>query len=61
VGMLTAEKNRLGTATTKPVRKRLEAHLRWLQKELSGTDRDLEEAIAKRARPSARTKSYCAA
>lgn len=47
VGMLTAEKNRLGAATTKPVRKRLEAHVRWLEKELSRTDRDLEEAIAK--------------
>jgi transposase len=47
VGMLTAEKNRLGAATTKPVRKRLQAHLRWLEKELSRTDRDLEEAISK--------------
>lgn len=43
--MLTAEKNRLGAATTKPVRKRLEAHVRWLEKELSRIDRDLEEAI----------------
>jgi transposase len=47
VGMLTAEKNRLGAATTKPVRKRLQAHVRWLEKELSRTDRDLEEAISK--------------
>jgi transposase len=47
VGMLSAEKNRLGAATTKPVRKRPEAHVRWLEKELSRTDRDLEEAIAK--------------
>jgi transposase len=47
VGMLTAEKNRLGAATTKPVRKRLQAHVRWLEKELSCTDGDLEEAIAK--------------
>jgi transposase len=47
VGMLTAEKNRLGAATTKPVRGRLKAHVRWLEKELSRTDRDLEEAIAK--------------
>jgi len=45
VGMLTAENNRLGAATTKPVRRRIQAHLRWLEKELSGTDRDLEEAI----------------
>jgi transposase len=45
VGMLTAENNRLGAATTKLVRKRLQAHVRWLEKELSRTDRDLEEAI----------------
>jgi transposase len=56
VGMLTAEKNRLGAATTKPVRKRLEAHVRWLEKELSRTDRDLEEAVANRARPGARER-----
>ena len=43
--MLSAEKNRLGAATAKPVRGRIEAHLRWLEKELSRTDRDLEEAI----------------
>ena len=48
VGMLTAEKNRLGAATTKKaVRKRLQAHVRWLEKELSRADSDLEEAIAK--------------
>jgi transposase len=48
VGMLSAEKNRLGAATTKKtVRRRIEAHLRWLEKELSRTERDLEEAIAK--------------
>jgi transposase len=51
VGMLTAEKNRLGAATTKPVRKRLEAHVRWLEKELSRTDRDLEEATSSRQEP----------
>ena len=42
--MLTAEKNRLPTAT-KPVAKRIAAHIRWLEKELSRTDGDLEEAI----------------
>lgn len=46
VGMLAAERNRLGSATTKPVRRRIEAHVRWLEKELSRTDRDLDEAIA---------------
>jgi transposase len=44
VGMLTAEKNRLPTAS-KPVAKRIAAHIKWLEKELSRTDRDLEEAI----------------
>jgi transposase len=45
VGMLTAEKNRLGAATTRPVRRRIEAHVRWLEKELEHTDSDLDEAI----------------
>jgi transposase len=45
VGMLTAEKNRLLTASTKRVKKRIEAHLLWLEKELLRTERDLEEAI----------------
>lgn len=45
VGMLTAEKNRLGSATAKPLKKRIEAHVRWLQKELARTDRDLDGAI----------------
>jgi transposase len=44
VGMLTAENNRLPTAS-KPVAKRIATHIRWLEKELSRTDRDLEEAI----------------
>ena len=42
--MLTAENNRLPTAP-KPVAKRIAAHIRWLEKELSRTDRDLDEAI----------------
>jgi transposase len=44
VEMLTAEKNRLGTAT-KHVRKRIEAHVRWLEKDLARTDDDLDEAV----------------
>ena len=44
VGMLTAENNRLHSAT-KPVAKRIAAHIRWLEKELSRTDRDLDTAI----------------
>lgn len=43
-GMLTAENNRLPSAT-KPVAKRIAAHIRWLEKELSRTDCDLEQAI----------------
>jgi transposase len=46
VEMLTAEKNRSGaTAASKPVKKRIEAHIKWLEKELSRTDDDLEETI----------------
>jgi transposase len=44
VGMLTAENNRLPSAS-KPVAKRIAAHIRWLEKELSRTDRDLDAAI----------------
>ena len=43
--MMTAEKNRLGAATSKAVARRIEAHIRWLEKELSRIDRDLDEAI----------------
>ena len=42
--MLAAENNRLGEAP-KPVAKRIEAHVRWLEKELCRTERDLEAAI----------------
>jgi transposase len=45
VGMLTAENNRLLTASTKRVKKRIEAHVRWLEKELTRADGDLQEAI----------------
>jgi transposase len=40
LGMLTAENNRLSLAP-KAVAKRIKAHLRWLEKELSRTERDL--------------------
>jgi transposase len=46
IQMMTAEKNRLGAASSRKVRSRLEAHIRWLEKELARTDRDLDEAIA---------------
>ena len=42
--MLTAEKNRLRTARG-PVRRRLQAHIRWLERELSEIDGDLEGSI----------------
>lgn len=44
VEMLTAEKNRLGTAS-KRVRKRIQAHLTWLTMELARADHDLDQAI----------------
>ena len=48
--MLTAEKNRLGAAGVKKhVRKRVEAHVRWLEKELGRTDHDLNGAIKESA------------
>jgi transposase len=42
--MLTAENNRLASAA-KPVASHIKAHLRWLEKELSRTECDLEAAI----------------
>lgn len=45
IRMATAEKNRLGASTSKAVRGRIQAHIRWLEKELSRTDRDLDETI----------------
>jgi transposase len=45
IQMMSAEKNRLGAASSKAVARRIRAHLRWLEKELSRTDRDLDEAI----------------
>jgi transposase len=45
IQMMAAEKNRLGASTSKAVCGRIEAHIRWLEKELSRTDRDLDETI----------------
>ena len=42
--MIAAENNRLSQAT-KAVGKRIKTHIRWLEKELSRTERDLEAAI----------------
>lgn len=45
--MITAKGNRARTAP-KPVRKRIETHLRWLRKELKRANEDLERAIRER-------------
>jgi transposase len=44
-GMLVAEKNRLLMAPEAVVAGRIAAHVRWLEKELIRTDRELDEAI----------------
>jgi transposase len=44
VGMLTAENNRLHSAS-KPVAKRIAAHIKWLEKEISRINTDLDKAI----------------
>lgn len=45
LSMLLAENNRLSAIASEPVRRRVRAHVRWLEKELSRIDRELEEAI----------------
>ena len=45
IGMLVAEKNRLSASVSKKVRSRLQAHVRWLEKELTRIDWDLDEVI----------------
>ena len=42
--MLTAERNRLQSADS-TVRRRLKVHIRWLERELSDIDNDLDDAI----------------
>ena len=44
IEMLTAEKNRLASAR-RPVRKRVQAHVHWLEREVAHTDDDLAQAI----------------
>ena len=51
--MLTAERNRLGTAP-KVVHKELQAHIRWLERRMAGLDTDLDQAI--RTRPAWRAE-----
>jgi transposase len=45
IEMLTAERNRLGFARTTVVRKSLQHHIRWLERQLADVDGDLEDAI----------------
>jgi transposase len=42
--MIVAERNRL-TAASKSVRKRIEAHIHWLETELGRADKDLDQSI----------------
>lgn len=44
IEMPTAEKNRLGFARP-PIRKRSSPHIRWLERQLEGVDRDLDRTI----------------
>jgi transposase len=43
--MITAENNRLQMTRGKQLRKRLEAHLSWLKRELGSTDSDLNKGL----------------
>lgn len=45
VGMRTMERNRLGSATDRAVRRSLEAHLAWLEEQIDGTETELGAAI----------------
>jgi len=44
ISMITAEKNRLGTAS-KAVKPRIRAHINWLEKELSDVNRNLRQKV----------------
>jgi|SRR5579872_253004 len=45
VGMRTMEKNRLGTAVDRTVRRSLEAHVAWLNEQIDDAEEQLGEAI----------------
>lgn len=45
VGMRTMERNRLGSALHRTVRRCIEAHLEWLDEQINSTDKELDEAI----------------
>jgi transposase len=43
--MLTAEHNRLGFARARQIRRGLQQHIRWLERQLAGVDTDLGQTI----------------
>ena len=45
VTMMGSERNRLSTANTVVVRSSIEAHIKWLQRELDDLDRDLRQTL----------------
>src|SRR5262245_12175330 len=45
VDMLTAESNRLGLAVDQDVRKQIQRHIKWLQREVKSVDTDLGDTI----------------
>ena len=45
VAMLAEERNRLGSAPTEEVRRRISGHLEWLKRELTDINKDLERRI----------------
>jgi transposase len=51
VAMRTAEEHRLGATRVALVRTRIQAHLQWLESDLSGLDDDLRQRLRLRASP----------
>ena len=45
VGMRTMERNRLGTATSRTVRRSIEAHLAWLDEQIDAAEKELDAAV----------------
>jgi transposase len=45
VGMRTMEKNRLGTALSRTVRRSIEAHVAWLNEQIDASEKELDAAI----------------
>lgn len=45
ISMMSTEKNRLSIADSRAVRKRIQAHISWLEKELDRIDKSLDETI----------------